>query len=216
MGMVEILITSISVVSAIVSLIFSIIEFRKTKNNLSIKINNLNKDIEIRTSQISEMIKFLEKSEDNNNSNKLQRISNLIIQYFKNISQENEYSVNIYKIKNGCASSIYASERDDNCNSVFIIKNNTHFFEAQRTKNIYYINDINYFTNQGLNYVTESKSEQYKYQSFICCPIKKQENVIGFINIQIKKPLNDLIDTNIIIDFLKKVCEIITSNNILD
>lgn len=215
MGMVEILITSISVISAIISFIFSIIEFKKTKNNLSIKINNLNKDIEIRNFQISKMIELSEKMEDNN-INKLQRISNLIIQYFKNISQENEYSVNIYKIENGYASSIYTSERDDTCNSIFIIKNNTHFFEAQRTKNIYYINDINYFTNQGLNYVTESKNEHYKYQSFICCPIKKQENVIGFINIQIKKPLNDLIDINIIIDFLKKVCETIISNNILD
>ena len=215
MGMVEILITSISVVSAIVSFIFSIIEFKKTKNNLSIKINNLNKDIEIRNFQISKMIELSEKMEDNN-INKLQRISNLIIQYFKNISQENEYSVNIYKIEKGYASSIYTSERDDTCNSIFIIKNNTHFFEAQRTKNIYYINDINYFTNQGLNYVTESKKDHYKYQSFICCPIKKQENVIGFLNIQIKKPLNDLIDINIIIDFLKKVCDTIISNNILD
>ena len=47
----------------------------------------------------------------------------------------------------------------------------------------------------------------------MCCPIKdKNDIIIGFLSVATMNPLNDLIDTKNITDYLEQQCKIISTN----
>lgn len=64
-----------------------------------------------------------------------------------------------------------------------------------------------------INFFNSNTNWNKYYQSLICCPIKdKNDIIVGFLSVEIMKPLNDLIDIKNITDFLEQQCKIIYKN----
>lgn len=201
----EILI-SFTVIAVIFTLITSIINFISTIKEFKKIIDSTNHNI-----PVDQNINVL--------NNSLSDICRDIYSYFIRISPDNNYTVKIFHIsKNDKEVTLVAS-----CPQVdfysSLIKDNSEFYQTTSTKKPYYINNIPYFKKHGNNYFTSNYNWEKYYQSIICYPIKQKSkkrhiyNIIGFLVVEIAKPLNDLIDINIILDYMKQKCDIIILNN---
>lgn len=202
------LLTIVSTVLAIVSAVLSFVNYRKTKKDFKLMVNQINCKIQINNEPIERqfMLDVLNRSPENI----LEEVSQYVLRYFKGICSDNHYVVRIFKIVDSeVAEPVYSSEQDSNSQQ-FRIRNNTSFSEVISTKKPYFINDIGYFLNQGRNhdkqFFTEDRNAIYQYQSIVCFPIGNNP-IKGYLLVEIQKPLNDLIDINMISDFLNKVCD---------
>lgn len=149
-----------------------------------------------------------------NSSNiSLKEICEGLVNYFEKISKNNKCTVSIYKINNDNMLKKVSSSSEFNTNTIYNIKDSIEFYEVSNTLKPYYINDVEYFNereNKNLNFKSNFTD---RYQSIICYPLKSNNTIVGFLTIHIKKPLNDLINVNDIMQFLQKQCEVIVHHN---
>ena len=201
----SILLSFISIAGAISSLIVSIINSHITKKEMKIKINMTNNELEIKNIDIEKIKSILD-------SLSLEKISKDIICYFEEISKDNNYTVKIFKIMNdNTIHLIFPVSSSDN--NIYLLKENIEFIETSKTKKPYYNNNIPYFYKHGNEYFNENPNWNRLYQSIVCCPIiNENKTIVGFLTIEIEKPLNDLIDINNITKFLQQKCELINKN----
>lgn len=198
----SILISIISIVSALSSVVISIVNFISSKNEMKIKINTINKEITLNKINIEKLLNVSLNEQCEN-----------IVKYFENVSKENKYTVSIFRIMNNKKIKKISSSSKFDENYFYSINENTEFFEVSNTKTPYYNNDIPYFTKHGKNYFNSNPNWHHHYTSIICCPITNSENtILGFLTVEIMKPLNDLIDINKIINFLQQKCHLISIN----
>ncbi len=194
----SILASIISIIAALSSVILSITNFISTKKEMQIKIK-LNK---IDIDNLDELI----------NASLTQECTS-IANYFKKISPNNEIRVYIYKIVDNEFIKVASSSSQLKDDKKYIIEENIEFSQAKRTKEPFIINNISYFLKRGNKFFNSNTDWNKYYQSLICCPIKdKNDIVFGFLYVEIKKPLNDLIDTKNITDYLEQRCTRISTN----
>ncbi|MGN0408673.1 MAG: hypothetical protein ACI4EJ_10455 [Bacteroides sp.] len=200
-----IILSIISIIGVILSLINSITNFISTKREMKNKINMTNNDIRFNKINLDNIEMFKDLS--------LNKICKDIVNYFEKISKQNKYAVYIFKINEDKKAKKVSSSDVVNDNRIRKINENTEFYEVINTGKPYYINNIQYFYKHGNKYFNSNPNWDQFYQSIISCPIKdNNENVLGFLTVEIMKPLNDLIDINNIIDYLKQECKLIASN----
>lgn len=204
----ELLLTVVSMAFAIISTVFSIIGYRKTKKDFSRIAKSVNLSVQMNNEGIGR--EFLTDFENNIGHNGLKEAACYVIKYFHGICADNHYVVKIYKtVDTEKIKLIYSSEQGET-NQLFILKNNTSFYEVNSTNKPYFINDIGYFIKQRKyqekQFVTEDKDSLSQYQSIICFPIANNP-IKGYLLIEAQQPLNDLIDMNLISEFLHKVCD---------
>lgn len=189
----------------IFSVISSIINFNITKKNMKAKIKIANHNL------------FKYKMQDINNEKStnisLNKICKYTVSYFETISSENSFIVNIFKINNYNNVVKVSSSLDKKDTFQYRIDANTEFSETVTTLKPYYKNNITYYHKHGNEYISENKNWEKQYQSIICCPILKNNKTLGFLTVEIQNPLNDLININEIVKFLKIECTLISINN---
>lgn len=199
-----IILSIISIVGVILSLFSSITNLITTKKEMDIKIKMTNKDINLKKIDVNNLQKVTNLS--------LNKLCEFIVDCFEKISKQNKYTVSIFKIIDNDKVKKISSSSNFDRNYIYNIKENIEFYETINTRKPYYINNISYFNKHGKKYFNSNPNWVNSYQSVICCPIMKNNVTMGFLIVEIMKPLNDLIDINIIIDFLQKECTLIVAN----
>jgi len=199
---ITIILSIISIIGVILSLINSITNFISAKKDINIKVKMANKDIRINKININDFDIFTNIS--------LNKICQDIVEYFEIASKHNKYTVSIFKIIYTKKVKKVSSSSNFDQNHIYDIDENTEFSETISTGKPYYVNNIPYFCKHGNKYYNSNPNWYQNYQSIICCPIINDHNkIVGFLIVEILKPLNDLIDTKKIMDFLQQECKLI-------
>lgn len=199
-----IILSIISIISVILSLFNSITNFITTKKEMDIKIKMTNKDISFNKIDVNNLPQITNLS--------LDKLCKDVVDCFEKISKQNKYTVSIFKIIDNNKVKKISSSSDFDRNHTYNINENIEFYETINTRKPYYINNISYFNKHGKKYFNSNPNWINSYQSVICCPIMDNNATIGFLIVEIMKPLNDLIDIESIIDFLQKECILIVAN----
>lgn len=189
----------------IFSLISSIINFNITKKDMKTKVKIANHNL------LEYKIQDMNSEELTNIP--LNKVCKYTVSYFERISSENSFIVNIFKINNYKKVAKVSSSLDKKDTFQYRIDANTEFNETVTTLKPYYKNNITYYHKHGNEYISENKNWEKQYQSIICCPILRNNKTLGFLTVEIRNPLNDLIDINEIVKFLEIECTLISINN---
>lgn len=201
----SIIISIISIIAGISSVILSITNFISTKKEMQVKIKLANSEIKLNKIDIDILNKMINAS--------LTEECTSIASYFKKISPNNEIRVYIYKIVDNECIKVVSSSSQLKVDKKYIIEENIEFSQVKKTKEPFIINNISYFLKHGNKFFDSNTDWNKYYQSLICCPIKdKNDKIVGFLSVEIMKPLNDLIDIKNITDFLEQRCKIISTN----
>lgn len=201
----SIVISIISIIGGISSVIFSIWNFISTKKEMQVKIKLANSGIKLNKIDTNNFDKLIHSS--------LTEECISIANYFKKISPKNEIRVYIYKIIDDKRVKIIKSSSELKYNKEYNLNENNILYQIKKTEEPLMLNNISYFLKRK-NKNFDSYSDWNKhYQTYICCPIKgKNDIIVGFLSVETKEPLNDLIDKKNLTDFLEQRCKIISTN----
>lgn len=206
----SIIIGAISIIASVVSVILSITNFISTKKDMQLKIKLANSDTKINKTKITNIDELINAS--------LTEVCVSIASYFKKISPKNEIRVYIYKIIDDKHIKIIKSPSELNDNKEYYLNENSVFYQIKKTNDPLLLNNVPYFSKQfrikRKNQRFDSYSDWNKYyQTYMCYPIKdKNDIIVGFLSVETMNPLNDLIDTKNITDYLEQQCKIISTN----
>ena len=201
----SIIIGAISIIASVSSVILSITNFISTKKEMQLKIKLANSDTKI--TNIDELINA-----------PLTEVCVSITSFFKKISPKNEIKVYIYKIIDDKHIKIIKSSSEVNDNKEYYLYENSVLYQIKKTNDPLLLNNVPYFSKQFKLKRKNQKFDSYSdwnkyYQTYMCCPIKdKNDIIIGFLSVATMNPLNDLIDTKNITDYLEQQCKIISTN----
>lgn len=206
----SIIISAISIIAGISSVILSIINFISTKKEMQLKIKLANSGTKINKAKITNIAELI--------NTPLTEVCVSIASYFKKISPKNEIRVYIYKIIDDKHIKIIKSPSELNDNKEYCLNENSVLYQIKKTNDPLLLNNVSYFSkqfrlkrrNQRFDYYSDRNKY---YQTYMCFPIKdKNDIIVGFLSVEAMNPLNDLIDTKNITDFLEQQCKIISTN----
>lgn len=206
----SIIIGAISIIASVSSVILSITNFISTKKEMQLKIKLANSDTKINKTNITNIDELINAS--------LTEVCVSIASYFKKISPKNEIRVYIYKIIDDKHIKIIKSPSELNDNKEYDLNENSVFYQIKKTNDPLLLNNVSYFSKQfrikRKNQRFDSYSDWNKYyQTYMYYPIKdKNDIIVGFLSVETMNPLNDLIDTKNITDYLEQQCKIISTN----
>lgn len=192
----------------------SICNFVKSKKDIQNRITVINRNIQMNNKKFVKNIIFNFEESPQNIS--LNNICDNIFNYFTHISENNDCMVKVLKIYDNDQVLIIYSTLDCLENTMYSINKNIEFKEIiKNRKQYYYNNNISYLDKIENDNISEYPMNNNDYRSIICYPIEEEKNIVGILSVSMKLPLNDLIDINSMIPYLKCMCILIIKNNLL-